>query len=252
MSAQQRFCPICNRAFQEAEAVLRCEGCSVLHHPGCWVTNGGCATQADHRVTPAAMAYPHSDRPGGTPAPHPGEVASAPPPATSEPIPFRPASRSPEGTSDPDDPLVIGSAEIRPMVHRTLPSTVGVPSVPRRYQPPPGEQMPRRQMPKIYGGHPLLAYWYVPAAVGLAIFVAFAVIWTVGRLTGEDDAATPQRPPRRQQAPPCPRNPTPRQARAPPRPRRHRLPLRPAPVPASSREAISSPSPGPGSVSMSV
>lgn len=166
----------------------------MLHHPGCWVTNGGCATQADHRVTPAAMAYPHSDRPGGTPAPHPGEVASAPPPATSEPIPFRPASRSPEGTSDPDDPLVIGSAEIRPMVHRTLPSTVGVPSVPRRYQPPPGEQMPRRQMPKIYGGHPLLAYWYVPAAIGLAIFVAFAVIWTVGKLTGEDDAATPQRP----------------------------------------------------------
>jgi hypothetical protein len=47
--------------------------------------------------------------------------------------------------------------------------------------------MPRRQLPKIYDRHPLFGYWYVPVAVLVAIFVAFSVIWVVGKFTGDDD-----------------------------------------------------------------
>ncbi|MBN9494403.1 hypothetical protein J0H33_13825, partial [bacterium] len=44
MTSEQRFCPLCNRVFTAGEAVLRCEGCGIMHHPACWVTNGGCST----------------------------------------------------------------------------------------------------------------------------------------------------------------------------------------------------------------
>jgi hypothetical protein len=187
---QQRFCPLCDRVFQEGEAVLRCEGCGVLHHPGCWVTNGGCATQTDHRVAPAAMAYTTSNRDVGAAAPHPGEgTRVAPLPqaeAIPEPIPF-PISR-PAATLPPEAAVIGGEPPApTPTIHRTLPSTIGTPvSSPRRYQPPPGEQMPRRQLPQIYEGNGLLRYWYVPAAVLVALFVAFSVIWVIGKLTGGD------------------------------------------------------------------
>ncbi|MGE3076341.1 MAG: RING finger protein [Dehalococcoidia bacterium] len=193
MSAQQRFCPLCNRAFQEGEAVLRCEGCSVMHHPGCWVTNGGCATEANHRVTPAALAYTSRESIPGAPAPHPGEgTRTAPPPliedptVASEPIPFRPAARQEPQHPRDDEPVIGEPAQPAPMIHRTLPSTVGVPAAPRRYKPPPGEQMPRKQLPKIYDGHPLFRYWYVPTAVLIAVVVAFSVIWVAGKLRGGD------------------------------------------------------------------
>jgi len=142
------------------------------------------------------MAYSSSERAAGAPAPHPGEgTRMAPLPAGEdaappEPIPLRAVrQQEPASPADDDDGLVIGgTASSPPMIHRTLPSTVGLPasSSPRRYQPPPGEHMPRRQMPKIYDRHPILGYWYVPAAVLVAVFVAFAVVWTVGRLTGDD------------------------------------------------------------------
>lgn len=193
MSAQQRFCPLCNRAFQESEAVLRCEGCSIMHHPGCWVTNGGCSTEANHRVTPAALAYTAHEAIPGSPAPHPGEgtrTAPLPPVENSdpaaEPIPFRPAVRTAEHAMAEDEGPIIGESAAAPMIHRTLPSTVGVPAAPRRYKPPPGEQMPRRQLPKIYDGHPLVRYWYVPAAIVIAIVVAMSVIWVSGKLRGGD------------------------------------------------------------------
>jgi hypothetical protein len=72
------------------------------------------------------------------------------------------------------------------MIHRTLPSTVGVPATPRRYQPPAGDQMARKAMPQIYDRHPIFGYWYVPVAALLAILVAVGVIWSVGKLTGGD------------------------------------------------------------------
>jgi hypothetical protein len=44
-------------------------------------------------------------------------------------------------------------------------------------------------MPKIYGGNPLIRYWYVPAAVALAAFVALLVIWIGGLFGGDTNAA---------------------------------------------------------------
>lgn len=164
-----------------------------MHHPGCWVTNGGCATEAEHRISPAAMAYSTQDRAPGVAAPHPGEgtrtAPAVPPP---DPIPFRPAAqhRGPEqqAAAGEDGPIIGGPPGSQPMIHRTLPSTVAIPSAaPRRYQPPPGEQMPRRQMPKIYDRHPIFGFWYVPVAILVAIVVAFGVVWTVGQFTGDDD-----------------------------------------------------------------
>jgi hypothetical protein len=106
-----------------------------------------------------------------------------------EPIPLRPQrQREPQSAVDDEGPIIGESGSAQPMIHRTLPSTVGVPpSTARRYQPPAGEQMPRRQMPKIYDRHPIFGYWYVPAAILVAIFVAFSVVWLVGLFTGDDD-----------------------------------------------------------------
>lgn len=200
----QRFCPLCDRSFQEGEALLRCDGCGVLHHPGCWVTNGGCATQTDHRISPSAMAYTANERQSGSPAPHPGEGTRAgpmaPPPAeigAPGPIPFRatrpqtpqPPPPAPERPALDDDGPVIGATTPTPMIHRTLPSTAGTPPLPRRYQPPPGEHMPRKTMPQIYDRPRILTYWYVPAAALVAIAVAFSVIWVVGKFSGGDGNA---------------------------------------------------------------
>jgi hypothetical protein len=165
-----------------------------MHHPGCWVTNGGCATQTEHRIAPQAMAYTSAERPAGTPAQHPGEgTRLGPLPAAAEspapaPIPLRPLRQhEPAVQADDEGPIIGAAPSAAPMIHRTLPSTVGVPpSAPRRYQPPPGEHMPRRQMPKIYDRHPILGYWYLPAAVLVAILVAFSVVWLVGLFTGDD------------------------------------------------------------------
>ena len=169
----------------------------MLHHPGCWVTNGGCATESDHKISPSAMAYSGNERLSGTPAPHPGEGTRpgpmAPPPAeigAPEPIPFRPNRPPAEAPPLIDDGPVIGAPAPAPMIHRTLPSTAGTPAIPRRYQPPPGEHMPRKTMPQIYDRPRILAYWYVPVAVLIAIVVAVGVIWTVGKLTGGDSKAT--------------------------------------------------------------
>jgi hypothetical protein len=159
------------------------------------VTNGGCATQSEHRITPAAMAYTSGEPRPGSPATHPGEGTRLAPPVAEdeelpEPIPFRPAQRPVEigGTYDPAPPVIGATApQSQPMIHRTLPSTVGVPPSPqRRYKPPVGEAMPRRQMPRIYDGHPILGYWYVPAAILVAVLVAFSVVWAAGKLFGDD------------------------------------------------------------------
>lgn len=163
-----------------------------MHHPGCWVTNGGCATEAEHRIAPQAMAYSTGEPISSAPAPQRAEgtrtvpLAAGNPAGAPEPIPLRPnRPPGPALSADEQGPIIGGASQSQPMIHRTLPSTVGVPaSTPRRYQPPPGEHMPRRQMPKIYDRHPILAYWYVPAAILVAIFVAFSVVWAVGKLTG--------------------------------------------------------------------
>jgi uncharacterized protein YraI len=52
--------------------------------------------------------------------------------------------------------------------------------------------MPHPPLPRVYGRHRWLAYWYIPAAVVVAAAVAGAVIWTADRLTGDGstEAAT--------------------------------------------------------------
>ena len=46
---------------------------------------------------------------------------------------------------------------------------------------------PSKTLPKVYGRHGILAYWYVPVAALVAVAVAFSIIWAVDRLVGGDD-----------------------------------------------------------------
>jgi hypothetical protein len=45
-----------------------------------------------------------------------------------------------------------------------------------------------KPMPRVYGGHRLLQYWYVPAAILLAAGIALGVIWVAG-LFDDDDSS---------------------------------------------------------------
>ena len=171
------------------------------------MTNNGCATNRPHHSAPQAQAYSSGLREPGAPAPHPGEGTRLhpPPPAPTEPAPeplvfrqplkgTRPASSQPDEAPGPlDDGPIIG-ADTPATVHRQLPPDV-VPPVgaagPRRYVPPPGEPLARKPLPEIYGGHRLVAYWYVPVAVVVAIAVAAGVVWGAGRLFDDDDGGTP-------------------------------------------------------------
>lgn len=183
----QRFCPICNRAFGDGEAVLRCEGCGVLHHPGCWVKQGGCATDGEHDMTPVALAYAQQPAPQPIVL-HPGEGVRVK------------TRRAPPRLALPpgdDTETVIGAANPppRPPVHHTqpLPLTVQPPTPPRRYGATAGVAAGPRTMPSIYNRHGLLAFWYVPVAAALAVAVALGVIWVFAQL-GDGDEATPAAP----------------------------------------------------------
>lgn len=177
LSVLQRFCPICDRAFEPGEAVLRCTGCGVLHHPGCWVTNGGCATSQPHNSSPQALAYDSASPSTGAPAPHPGEGTRVVQPP--------PAEEPPTNEAAPPPPRFI---------HRELPPEVAPPigsGPPRRYQPPREDPLPRKPLPRIYQRHRIFAYWYVPIAVLLALAVAAGVIFAAERLTGGSTPAAP-------------------------------------------------------------
>ena len=166
-----------------------------MHHPGCWVRNSGCATASPHRSVPAAQAF-SGGAPPGDPAPHPGEgtrvasqaqpeIGRQPPAAEPEPPLPSPATRALTGDGWP----VIGGTPVPAELRRAPdPGPIRPPTPPRRYVPPEGEHGPK-PMPKVYGRSPLLAYWYVPAAVVLAIVVAFGVIWAADQLFGSSDSA---------------------------------------------------------------
>lgn len=183
--------------------MLRCEGCGVMHHPGCWVTNDGCATQTRHKVSPLAQAYATS-RIIGAAAPHPGEGTRTAPrvvlPNEHEPLPFRgqPAvQKVQEQEREPDSWPVIGGHPVPNEAQRRWNAEPVVPaSPPRRYVPPSGEQGARKPLPKIYNRHRILGYWYVPAAIGVAVIVALGVIWGAEQLfgSGEDQAAASPTP----------------------------------------------------------
>ena len=171
---------------------MRCEGCGVMQHPGCWVTNGGCATQGEHKVTPIAQAY-STGRAVGEPAPHPGEgtrTREAPGGEhAAEPIPSQTRPQPPPLAIEQWP--VIGGAPVPARVQRQHPAEgFTPPPAPRRYVPPEGDpHAARKPLPKIYDRHGILEYWYVPAALLVVGLVAFGVIWGVGRLTGDDSSA---------------------------------------------------------------
>ncbi|MCC7365159.1 MAG: SH3 domain-containing protein [Dehalococcoidia bacterium] len=223
MTQQQRFCPICDRAFEEGEAVLRCEGCGVMHHPACWVRNNGCVTQTEHKQSPLAQAYSTARSMQGG-APHPGEGTRAGAAVADEPVtewvmqplaPVRPSRPTPPPAQHDDDepfedddegPMIGGGPVIgagdrgreAPVIGAAPPprpraaappaeEPFSRPSAPRRYEPPAGEPAVRKPMPKVYGRHRILDYWYVPIAIVLAAAVALGVIWGAEQLTGGDD-----------------------------------------------------------------
>ena len=58
------------------------------------------------------------------------------------------------------------------------------PRAPKRYQPPPGaDGSPvRKPLPKLYGTHRWLGYWYVPAGMALVLFHRTLRLWLSARL----------------------------------------------------------------------
>jgi hypothetical protein len=58
---------------------------------------------------------------------------------------------------------------------------------PRSSRPPAESGVVRKPLPNIYGRHRLLQFWFVPAAVVLALGVAVAVIFLAEALFGEGD-----------------------------------------------------------------
>jgi hypothetical protein len=166
-----------------------------MHHPACWVKNGGCATNTEHQPVPIALAYAN-DKPLSGQAPHPGEgtrvAGPSRPPDTAgttrgPALPPRHAAGTVAGPAPPtnEDAMVIGEA---PAV-RVVPGPAPVGGEPRK---PPvasrGYKVDRngKPMPRVYGGHRLLQYWYVPAAILVAAGVALGVIFVAG-LFGDDD-----------------------------------------------------------------
>jgi len=206
--SRQRFCPLCDRSFEDGEAVLRCNGCGVLHHPACWVRNDGCATVGEHESSPLAEAYVNGG-PGTSPAPHPAEgtrilnpARIALPPqrlAVQREVPSREAA-SPISGPDDDGPVigdydppaserqpVIGAPQAR-QARPSDPQTPYRPTPPRRYQPDPESAPVRKPLPKVYGRHRAMDYWYVPVAVALAVVVALGVVWVADRMLGSSDS----------------------------------------------------------------
>lgn len=200
MTAEQRFCPLCSRVFTPGEAVLRCDGCGVLHHPGCWVTNNGCSTQREHQSSPVAQAYGAAPRPSDR-SPATGRLSS-------QPSPIRPQREAlivddaaddfgPDDDADDDSDLpepTIGAEpqpDRRPRVRRGPPAPASMrPNAPRRYDDSQRPPVPGT-LPKVYGRRRVIDLWYIPAAIIVAAVVAIGVILGVEQLTGNDDNNAP-------------------------------------------------------------
>lgn len=179
MAAEQRFCPICDEAFLDGDAVLRCSGCGVFYHPRCWVREDGCTAPGDHDRTPMALAYPPVTTSFGSSLRTEGASRSAPRP------------RMPEGRPLVHSEVVIGEEPSEAPAHQReaeevppRPRLPSVPYVPRRNA--------RRTMPSnlwVYERRRWARYWYVPVAAAVAAIVAFAVIVVGERLLGGDSGA---------------------------------------------------------------
>lgn len=181
---QQRFCPLCDRSFSDSEAVLRCEGCGVLHHPACWVKNGGCATKTEHQSVPTALAYA-AERSTGEPARHPGEgTRVAPQRAAAGVTAGRPPERGAPPPPADEGPIIGADTEAETPGETPARKLRKPPVAPKRYVAGPGGH---KTMPSLYGRHRILGLWYIPAALLVAVGVAIGVIWLVGQFTDDGD-----------------------------------------------------------------
>ncbi len=162
-----------------------------MHHPACWVKNNGCATNTEHQSVPIAVAYAPERFTGGE-APHPGEGTRVMPLGGRAPIELR--QRQPvEGpvAGVADDGPVIG-ADAHPPV-RTIPPLAALADgvTKRKAAATSGAYKVDRAgkaLPNLYVRHRILQFWYVPAAVGLAVVIAFGVIWIAGSFGGDADS----------------------------------------------------------------
>ena len=186
---RQRFCPVCDRLFNEGEAVLRCTACEVQHHPACWVRNNGCATDGPHNASPRPEAY------GIAPLPVPVQAEVPANRPAREPLPAPVPSPRRSSTPPLHEELVIGrTAPARPS------PTVDVPAAPAaanrsraragRYPDLSGSTK-SAPMPSIYPGHRYLRFWYLPIAAALAVFIALGVIVAADRIfSGDSEKAS--------------------------------------------------------------
>lgn len=95
----QRFCPYCGQSFLSGEAVLQCSGCSVMHHPACWVRNGGCSTAEPHEQGIVASSFGAAAQQD-----QPAQAAPVPPEDPGpEPRWARPGAAQPERSVSPSD-----------------------------------------------------------------------------------------------------------------------------------------------------
>ena len=201
----QRFCPLCDRPFEESEAVLRCQGCGVLHHPACWVRVGGCSTQRQHDVVPAALAY--TTTAVAEQAPHPGEgtrrferpgVPALPPNEPDSGLVGtgleRPASPPPRPSwrPQPEPPSEVVDRR-KSMAQLPPPPDLGGPVQHGRYAVRATAE--GKPLPEIYGRHRYLRFWYFPAGALVALIVAGGVVWAAAALFGGDsDDSAPATP----------------------------------------------------------
>lgn len=209
-SQQQRFCPLCDRAFADGEAVLRCDGCGVMHHPGCWVKHGGCATPREHASNAIALAYETNGR-SSSQAPHPGEgtrvrvppLGSIPSEAPDDepgelpgraPVPIAPRMALQQRPPAPPDPVApppaVGGDDLLLRQRAPYNPEPTAPPEERRRRPgrrPPAGHHPQKPLPSVYRHHRILRYWYIPAAAAVALGVALGIIWMVDQVTGDGD-----------------------------------------------------------------
>lgn len=185
MAAEQRFCPICDEAFVDGDAVLRCTGCGLLYHPHCWVREDGCTTPGDHDRTPMALAYPPVAMVFGS-------RPTIESPRRTGPRPELPPERRLRVHSD----VVIGQEPAPTLGDR--PEAEGVSPRPRLptvpYAPRRGD---RRGVPSnlaVYERRRWARYWYVPVAAVLAGMVALAVVIVGERLLGGESSVPSTQP----------------------------------------------------------
>lgn len=157
-----------------------------MHHPACWVTNGGCSTSGPHHSAPVAQAF---GREPGTPSSTGSGFAPPERRSFTQTRPQREALADPDDEADvgEDDSVIGGSvpaAAAQPVRRGPAPPpAMSRPRAPRRYDDSGRDGAPR-PLPKVYGQRRVIDFWYIPAAIIVAAIVAIGVVLGVEKLTG--------------------------------------------------------------------